>query len=395
MNLSFKDIHKRIWSIACEEMASWLKRPLLIFCLIAAPVISATFFTTLMWAGLPTELPVAVVDEDDTQTTRSFLNTVDAFQQTNLVAQCASFSEAREMMQRGEIYGIFYLPKGLTEDAIAQRQPAISFYTNDCYFIPAALIMKDLRTACELLGMSITRASLSGRGVADSQIMGVLQPIVIDKHPLGNPTLNYSVYLCNIILPGLLFILAMLTTSYVLGDVWKRRKQRRIFWQAGYAETTAIAGKVLPITFVYSVFIIVYDVYLYRYLGFPCHCNIASMMLWGILGVMASQGIAILVFGILIGQMRMAMSVCSLWGIMGISLSGFTFPVSAMHPVLQVFCNLFPLRHYYLIYVNQALNGYDIAYVWPHCLALLIFMIAPFAVAKRYHYGFLKAKYKA
>lgn len=393
MNFSVKDIHKRIWTIAEDEMRSWVQRPLLLFCLVAAPIISAVFFTTLMWEGLPTDLPVAIVDEDDTQTTRSFINTIDALQQTQLVAHCSSFGEAREMLQRGEIYGIFYIPEGLTEDAIAQRQPAISFYTNDCYFIPASLVMKDLRMASELLGMSITRASLSGRGVSDAQIMGVLQPIVIDKHPLGNPTLNYSVYLCNIILPGLLFILAMLTTSYVLGDVWKRGKQKLIYEMAGGAETTAIAGKVLPISLVYSLFICIYDIYLYYFLEFPCHCHIASMALWGILGVLASQAIAILVSGILMGQMRMAMSVCSLWGIMGISLSGFTFPVSAMHPFLQSFCNLFPLRHYYLIYVNQALNGYDIAYVWPHCLALLIFILVPFVVMWRYQYGFVNGRY--
>ena len=88
------------------------------------------------------------------------------------------------------------------------------------------------------------------------------------------------------------------------------------------------------------------------------------------------------------------MSVCSLWGVLSFSLSGFTFPVSAMHPVLQLACNLFPLRHYYLIYCNQALNGYSIAYVWMHVVGLLCFMLLPFAVMKRYRKGFLLIKYK-
>lgn len=34
----------------------------------------------------------------------------------------------------------------------------------------------------------------------------------------------------------------------------------------------------------------------------------------------------------------------------------------AMNPVLQALSNLFPLRHYFLIYVDQALNGYSMAY---------------------------------
>ena len=119
------------------------------------------------------------------------------------------------------------------------------------------------------------------------------------------------------------------------------------------------------------------------------------MFLTGVLGILASQGLAILFFGIFIGQMRFSMSVCSLWGILGVSLSGFTFPVSAMHPVLQVLCNLFPLRHYYLIYVNQALNGYPIGYVWPNVLMLLVFMLVPFLVVPRYKVGLLTKKYKS
>lgn len=394
MRASIKDVHIRIWQICLATVRQSLHHPLLLFCLLGAPVISAVFFTTLMWEGLPTELPVAIVDEDDTQTTRTFINTIDALQQTQLVAHPASFGEARQMMQNGEIYGIFYIPKGLTEEAIAGRQPQISFYTNDCYLIPASLLMKDLRMASELLGISLTRATLSGRGVSPDLMMGVLQPIVIDKHPQGNPTLNYSVYLCNIILPGLLFILAMLTSAYVLGDEFKCKHQRRLYAEmAGYSQTTAIAGKLLPITLVYGLFIVAYDIYLYRILQFPCQGSMLSMMFWGVCGVLASQGIAIVLFGLFMGQMRMAMSLCSLWGIMGISMSGFTFPVSAMHPVLQVLCHLFPLRHYYLIYVNQALNGYDIAYVWPHCLALLLFMLAPFVMIRVYRYGFLKKHY--
>lgn len=390
--------HKNIWSLIValfvREVRCYMHRPLLLFCLLAAPLICIIFFTSLMWSGLPSDLPAAVVDEDNTQVTRSFVRTMDAMQQTEIVAHFNSFSEARDAMQRGQIYGFFYIPKGLTEDAIASRQPHVSFYTNETYFIPSALLMKDMRMSAELLGLSITRESLTGRGLTTERAMGILQPIVIEKHALGNPWLNYSVYLTNIILPGLLFILAMLCSCYVIGEEWKSNTQRDLYGMARYSQTTALAGKLLPITVCYSLYILLIDVYLYKYLEFPCHCGILPMFLTGVLGVMASQGLAILFFGIFIGQMRFSMSVCSLWGILGVSLSGFTFPVSAMHPVLQYACNLFPLRHYYLIYVNQALNGYEISYVWSSVFMLLCFMIVPFVVMPRYRVGFLKTKYK-
>lgn len=391
--------HKTIWlliiSIMRREAGMYFRRPLLLFCLLVAPMICIIFFTTLMNAGLPTNLPAGVLDEDDTQVSRTFLRTLDAMEQTEIVAHFHTFAEARDAMQRGEIYAFFHIPRGLTEQAVSSRQPHVSFYTNETYFIPSALLMKDMRMAAEMLGLSITRESLTGRGLTPDRAMGIMQPIVIEKHPLGNPWLNYSVYLSNIILPGILFILTMLCSCYVIGYEWKEGHQRALYRMSGRSQTTALAGKLMPVTLIYSFFILFIDVYLYKYLEFPCHGGLLPMFLAGVLGILASQGLAILFFGIFIGQMRFSMSVCSLWGILGISLSGFTFPVSAMHPFLQVFCNLFPLRHYYLIYVNQALNGYPIGYVWPHVLMLLAFMLIPFLVVPRYKVGMLTRKYKS
>lgn len=383
-----------IITISLREFRHYLRHPLLLFCLLVAPIITIVFFTSLMSGGLPKDLPAAVVDMDDTQVTRNFIRTMDAMEQTEIVAHFHNFSEAREAMQKGQIYAFFYIPKGLTEEAVSSKQPHVSFYTNETYFIPSALLMKDMRMAAEMLGIAITRESLYGRGMTPDQAMGILQPIVIEKHPLGNPYLNYSVYLSNIILPGILFILTMLCSSYVIGEEWKLGRQRQTFKEAGCSAVVALVGKLLPITLIYSLVILFIDVYLYRFLEFPCQCGIFPMWLWGVMGVMASQGLAILAFGIFAGQMRFSMSVCSLWGILGLSLSGFTFPVSAMHPVLQYACNLFPLRHYYLIYVNQALNGYSIGYVWVNVLMLLAFMLIPLIVIPRYQKAFLLTDYK-
>jgi ABC-2 type transport system permease protein len=79
--------------------------------------------------------------------------------------------------------------------------------------------------------------------------------------------------------------------------------------------------------------------------------------------------------------------------VVSISISGFSYPVMAMHPTLQAVSNLFPLRHYFLIYVNQALNGYSMGYAWTNYLALLLFMMLPLLVARRLRGALLNFKY--
>ena len=79
-------------------------------------------------------------------------------------------------MQRGEIFSFFYIPKGTTEEALASRQPKISFYTNEAYFVPGSLLMKDFRTASELSGLALTRERLYARGATEDKAMGIIRP---------------------------------------------------------------------------------------------------------------------------------------------------------------------------------------------------------------------------
>ena len=116
-----------------------------------------------------------------------------------------------------------------------------------------------------------------------------------------------------------------------------------------------------------------------------CHSDAVhgtSNLFAGLLLVLASQAFGVFLFG-LFTTVRLALSTASLWGVISFSISGMSFPVMAMNPVLQALANLFPLRHYFLIYVDLALNGYPLIYAWHSVVALMLFMLLPFFILKR------------
>ena len=364
-------------NIAKREVLRIAVRPLYLFCMIIAPVFCYLFFTTLMANGLPTDLPAGVVDLDNTSTTRNIIRNLDAFQQTHIVAHYPSVMEARKAIQRGEIYSFYYIPEGTTEATLASRQPKVSFYVNYSYLIAGSLLYKDQRTISELAAGAVGRATLYAKGATEDQAMAFLQPIVIDTHALNNPWLNYSVYLCNTLFPGILMLLIFLTTIYTLGEEVKNGTGRELMRLADNSITKVLIGKLLPHTLVFFVIAVFYNVYLYGYLHYPCHSGIFPMLLAGLLLVLSSQAFGVFLFG-LFGSFRLALSAASLWGVISLSISGFTFPVMAMHPTLQALCVLFPLRH-----VNFALNGYPLIYAWQAVAALLVFLLLPFLVLKK------------
>ncbi len=381
-----------LYHVAKRECHRLVSRPLYLFCMVIAPLFCYVFFTTLMASGLPTDLPVGAVDLDNSNTSRKLLRNLDAFSQTGIVEQYNSVNEARHAMQQGKIYGFFYIPAHLSAEAQNQRQPTLSFYTNNSYLIAGSLLFKDMKMMGELASGSAARSVLYAKGATESQAMAFLQPIVIDTHPLNNPWLNYSVYLCNTLLPGVLMLMIFMITVYSIGVEIKDRTAREWLRTGNNSIYISLVGKLLPHTVIFTIMGIFYNVYLYGYLHFPCNSGIFSMIFATLFLVLASQSLGVVMIGTF-PSLRLGLSFASLWGVISFSISGFTFPVMAMHPVLQALSNLFPLRHYFLIYVDQALNGYSMAYSWINYMALLIFMMLPFLVIHRLKKALIYYKY--
>lgn len=386
---------RRILRISRREIRLFTHRPALLFLTMVMPVLTVVMLTTMMYSGLPTKLPAGIVDQDNTKISRTIVRTMDAFQQTNIKYSYPNFQTARDAMIRGDISAFFVIPKGTTDKALFNRQPSISFYTNESYYVAGTLLMKDMRFVGEMVGLALTRESMYARGKTPYQAASIIQPIVIETHPLNNPYLNYSVYLNNVLVPAIFMLIVMISTAYITGLEWKNNTQRRLFAMANNNPAVALVGKLLPLTLLYFLIIVLYDVIFYKILLFPCHCGIGRMILFGWLAVLASQGLALTFLGLFAGQMRLAMCLCSLWGIVAVSITGFTFPVTAMDPILMNLSNFFPLRHYYLLYANQALNGYPLHYALPHLGALVVFILVPVFLLPHYADAFLHYKYKA
>ena len=104
------------------------KNPIYLCCMIVFPLLTMLFFTTLLDEGVPQEMPVGVVDLDNTSTSRALVRRLDGFQSSRVVAHYASVAEARHAMQENEIYGFLYFPKGTTDNLLSARRPKISFY---------------------------------------------------------------------------------------------------------------------------------------------------------------------------------------------------------------------------------------------------------------------------
>ena len=54
------------------------KNPIYLFCMVIFPIVVVIFFTTLMKGGVPTDMPVGIVDQDNSATSRQLVHKLDA-----------------------------------------------------------------------------------------------------------------------------------------------------------------------------------------------------------------------------------------------------------------------------------------------------------------------------
>lgn len=371
-----------ILKIARRELRRMASKPIYWFCMIAAPLFCFVFFTSLMAEGLPTDMPLGLVDNDNTTTSRSLARNLDAFEMTSIKEQYANVTEAREAVQRGDIYGFYYIPKGTTRKAQRQELPVVSFYTNYSYLVAGSLLYRDMRTMSELASGAASRTVLYAKGATERQAMAFLQPIVIDSHAINNPWLNYNVYLSNVILPGLLMLFIFMVTVFSIGTEVKYNTVHDWLIMARGSMFHALAGKLLPQTLIFFLIGIAFAIGLYGVLHFPCHCGLPTMLLVMFLGIIGAQGLGVFMFAML-PTLRLSLSFASLWGVISFSICGMSYPVMAMHPTLQGVSYLFPLRHYFLLYVNCALDGYPLMNSAPYVVGLLLFAMLPLLLLRR------------
>lgn len=360
--------------------------------MVVFPILVMLFFTSMMREGQPLEMPIGVVDLDNSSTSRGLVRNLDAFQTSRVVAHYPSVDDARKAIQRNEIYGFIYIPKGTAEKLLSSRRPKISFYYTMTSVTAGALVFRDMKTIATLGSAAVGQATLRAKGYTTEQIQTFLQPIKVDLHQISNPWTDYNVYLSTMLVPGVTMLFIFLITAYSIGTELKFGRSKKWLAAADNNIVVAITGKMLPQTMIFLVIVYSYMYYVFGALGFPHPGGVWKIAMLGLLTVLPAQGFGIFAFG-LFPSLRMSMSICSLWAVLSFSVVGSAFPLSAMDGEIQAMSWLFPLRHYFSIYQATVFNGYPVAGVWPHMAALLAFTLLPITLLSKIKNVMLKYVY--
>lgn len=369
-------------AIFMRSVVQLVRQPLMWVAMLLLPLFLFFFIASMLDKGLPTRIPAAIVDRDGTSLSREITQTLGGMQMVDLKKTANSFTEARHDMQKGEIYGFFLIPENFEADLMAGRAPVITFYTNMVYFVPGSLLFKTFKSTAVYTKAGVAVRIAQSVGVDPETAAPLLQPVNIAARPIGNPLMNYGIYLGNSFIPCALQLMIMLVTVFSLGQEIKYHTSVRLLQMARGSIFRAIYAKLLPQTIVWFVVAFFMTSWLYKYNHYTMQGSWGWLLLSEFLFVLASQSFALFVFGLL-PNLRLSLSVCALTGILSFSIAAFSFPEQSMYPAMSIFSWLMPIRYNFLIYADQALNGREVYYSRIWFAAYFIYLLLPATVLWR------------
>lgn len=382
----FKDVFVR-------ELRRMGGRPAYIVGMVLVPLFITFFFVSLLGPGLPDRIPTAVVDLDQSVMSRQIRRALGATQQLNLSHDAESYDNALDLVRRGEVFGFFVIPDHFEQKALSGRTPTLEYYSNMTFYIPGSLTFKGFKSVAVTTAGGLARNTLISLGADPEQVGDMLQPVVVDINGLGNPWMNYSVYLTpSFTMASLVLLIMIMTVTAVNGELkgatsidWLNKAHGRI--------TVALAGKLLPHTLVYlavgSFMLWVYFVWQH----FPLNGHLGWILLATFLLIIATQCLALTICAI-VPDLRYAYSITALFGVLSYSFTGFSMPVASMYGAIGVFSWLAPVRYWFLIYIGDALNGYPIYYCRWYFVALTFFCLVPLLLLRRLKKNMLNPVYE-
>lgn len=369
-------------AIFIRSVLQIVRRPIYWVAFFILPLFCFMLLPSLMEQGLPSKVPAAMIDKDGSALSRKVTQNLGGMQMVDLAHSCNSYTEARHLMQKGDIFGFFLIPEDFERDLLSGRKPVITFYTNMTYFVPASILFKTFKTTALYTKAGVTMTVLESVGASPQEVTPLLLPINIQPRGIHNAELNYAIYLCNSFLPGVLELMIFLVTCFSLGQEIKYGTSRKLLQMADGSIVKALFAKLLPQTLIWWVIAIFLEAWLFGVNGYPVHGSWFWLTVSELMFVVACQGWALFFFGVL-PNLRLSLSVSALLGILAFSVAAFSFPVQSMYGAISIFSWILPVRYNFLIYIDQALNGIDIYYSRIWFVAYIVFMILPFTMLWR------------
>jgi len=247
--------------------------------IVLAPLIYGAFYPQPYLGQLIREVPIAVVDDDGTDLSRTIIQTLNAHEAISVAARPTTLAEARIALARREVFGILSIPAGTEREVLKGEKARLPAHVDSAYFL---LYNRTLQGILEATGAVTAELASHGARSDGSLFRAALlrsSPVEIINQPLFNPTGGYGSY----IVPAAFILIlqqTLLMGSATLGGVAFERGGQGARRLRGGA--SAVLGQGLAHLLLALPGFALYLIVLPRFYGFSAEGRVADLFVMAV-----------------------------------------------------------------------------------------------------------------
>lgn len=361
-----------------QEARTTSDTPLLWLTGIVVPVFWCLAVVAVFATGLMRNIPVGLVDYDNSAESRDLIRSLDAVASVDFV-NYENPQAATADLATGNIYALFVIGHNWSEKTSGSRSDsALELFLNKSYYAIATTVETDLKLALSQIqiGQMLEAASVVGGGFAgNKERLAVLDADILIA---GNPALNFKAYLLTTILPGVLALGAILTCVESLTREWRLKTVHQVV--ETYSRLTGfLLGRMSFWLVLYSLMGLTYLAWFTGWEGWGVQGSLAAWAL-GIVLFFASMPALAMLYTSLSPSWIIAMSVAIGTTAPIFPFTGFSFPLDSMDAAAQLLAQFLPLTWYLRLHSSQWVLGSELSHTIYLLSMLSLFVIIPAAV---------------
>jgi ABC-2 type transport system permease protein len=362
---------------------------LYILALLAFPITDCLFLGGIYVSGSLTELPIAVIDMDNSKISRNIVRYFDASPDMQVKYRLSGVGELKDLFIRQKAVLGIYLPKNLQKNIKRQKPQKIPVYINSANYIVGNLLDSDAAAITATVGAGIKRTALMKRGFSSKEAMETVLTVKNESRKLFNPALDYNIYLT----PGLwlsviqqLLILAGVLTLSTEYDLKRLRAMLKTARRPLRAESlrTVLLKALSAKTFIYMCAACVHFEILYRLIfplfKIPIAYSASAAAALSLCFAFSCISLGLLTAAVLKTRLD-ALKGCVLLSAPAFLLSGYIWPLEQMPVLLQKLMQFIPLTPFLKAFTKIYNQNLGIEFTGGFVIHLLVLGALYFAAA--------------
>lgn len=361
---------RRVWAMTRKEIHHILRDRITFFLVLLSPALMLVIMAYSLAVDIQ-NVPVAVLDQDRSALSRSFIQQITAGQDLDLRYYASGMDEIEDLLMRGSIKAAIIVSPGFSSDLISMRG------------VPIQIIIDGTEPssggfAADHIGLR-TEEFINTALASRIQALDIdnIQPIDLRVRTWYNPSMKSEVS----IIPGLVSMVMGFPALSVAMTLAREREHGTMeqLMATPISRPDLLVGKMVPYTLVGMVNVFLLTLLAMAFFNVPFNGNFPLFFALSVIFLFAIMALGILI-GVFVSTQSAAVGLSFLVIFFpGFFLTGIFFPTVAMPELVRLESLFLPGTQYAIIARGAFLTGVGLEVLWPYAV-MLVFLWLIFTV---------------